>query len=608
MALCKIIYRPELFKLSSKWQEITPSKKGNIVTSEGKEIPKNFAGARYKVLCEAENTLVERIKRFVQGILRVIFTCGRAYAHSDKVKSLFTNRHRIYITPIVEQEAELEKVENPVGSEVIHPSKEKDKEKANRTVNDLGIQNLIQEKQTVLNQDIKTDQAEPVIHGADLYNVPEKHPILKQEPDVKPAAVASKVVTLEEAQEALEKGIEISTQTIERLKELMPKIAHRRKDDDLKFINMEQFFSTFTIPEEPDLIFKIAGHNQYFEDKLPRGGSNRTENRFSNTIKGKQVIMQYDLDLLRIPPTTIFKIESEGYEYAIIAEKRLAFKTGHYTQEDLYYKHADSLKNLIKQMVRFIKETGDDYIGYINYPILDPDGPEDETVRCGVINLEWVGNKPVDGFMGGKHDSPGLIGMMPTEELIDNVIDECKELGIELERESGYGWGIKDTADKEKRSQLYNIERYHKYNEFHEEKGIKTGNEPFMNLDDIDKLELDLEETWEYKRYINANGDFQLEPFTLRQAVSDVIHYINSALERKEEDSHLKIKRKIQLSLANEPFSIYQNLGLPPEKVTINYQEEQQLWLNRILKKLREKRYVFDYKKLGGMHGYLIEC
>lgn len=168
MGTCKIIQNPEAFKLPSKWQEILPSKKGNIVTSDGKEIPENFKGARYKVLCEAENTLVERIKRLVQGILRVIFTCGLAYARLDKVKSLFTNKHRIYITPIVPYEDEREKVENPADPEVIHPSEEKDREKANRIVNDLGIQNLIPEKQASIKQDLDGKQPiaeEPIIQA-----------------------------------------------------------------------------------------------------------------------------------------------------------------------------------------------------------------------------------------------------------------------------------------------------------------------------------------------------------------------------------------------------------------------------------------------------------
>ena len=43
--------------------------------------------------------------------------------------------------------------------------------------------------------------------------------------------------------------MDIRPQTMERIKELMPKIANREKGDDLKWMSRGQFFSVFTIPE-----------------------------------------------------------------------------------------------------------------------------------------------------------------------------------------------------------------------------------------------------------------------------------------------------------------------------------------------------------------------
>ena len=86
-------------------------------------------------------------------------------------------------------------------------------------------------------------------------------------------------------------------------------------------------------PREADLVFKIANHNEFGFGKLPRGDSEKTEERFKNTVRGKQVVMQYDLNLLHIPAAKLLHIESDGYKYAIIAEKRLAFSADDYEQE-----------------------------------------------------------------------------------------------------------------------------------------------------------------------------------------------------------------------------------------------------------------------------------
>lgn len=557
MLSCKIIHNPQVFKLSSNWQEVNPSQKGNFVDAKGQVITPAYAGSRYKVLCEAQHTKIVRIRRLVQGILALILTLGTAYFCSNKVKSLFARKHKLYICPTAAVQDELkkdDKLQNSIPR-----------------INEIGGQNLVPERKEFPKQDrIGLVDAKPII--------------------VEPK------ISLEKAQQALEEGIDISPKTMERIKVLMPKIANRNSRDfnhediDLKIINIGQFFSVFSIPEEPDLVFKIARHNHFHgKDKPPTGGKEETVQRFKNTVIGKQAILQHDLDLLHIPPTKIFTVESDGYEYAIIAEKRLTFKEGHYAQQDQYYKNADALKPLAKQLARFIFETADDDVRFSNYPILDQDETaKGQPVQCGVIDLEWVGNSSLEGFTGGyNHNSIGLIGMMPNEELVDTVIEEGKKLGLKFE-------GFQDAA-KIKAKQLSNIETYHKYQKFYDEKGIKTGQEPFMSIADIDQLGLDLDEKWDHSD----------ETFSLRQAVIDVINAINKKIINQKESSHVKAMRDVEIPHKRE-FLIYQNLGLPPEKTDLSWEEEKQLWLNRILDTLLKKGHIFSYEKTG--HGYFIKC
>ncbi len=94
---CTIIQNPQSFKLSSKWEEVTSLQKGSIVDSNGKPINAVYAGSRYTVICEAQHTKLVHLTRLVKGVIAIIFTLGIAYFYSEKVKSLLTKKHKIYI-------------------------------------------------------------------------------------------------------------------------------------------------------------------------------------------------------------------------------------------------------------------------------------------------------------------------------------------------------------------------------------------------------------------------------------------------------------------------------------------------------------------------------
>lgn len=443
---------------------------------------------------------------------------------------------------------------------------------------------------------------------------PSPPPQITQTPEISPfnpiAVVEQKVepknVTLEEAQQALEEGIEVPAEIKERIRILMPKIANRTEDDDLKFLKRGQFFTVFTIPEAPDLIFKI-GNNTQITGRLPQGGQDETKKRFHNTVRGKQVTMQYDLDRLIIPPTTLLKTESHDIEYFIIAEKRLPITAGPFEQEDLYYKNADALKPVVKQLTRFIFETGDDDARFGNYPILNQDDPTKEIV-VGVIDLEWVGNDPIRGLIGGKHNSDGLIGMMVSEELIDTMIEECKQC-VDLEQ-ANVDSHTHIKIEFLKPSQLSRIATYHNYQAFLQAKNIQTGHEPMMSINDIEQLGLDLDEegTYEKPSVNDESGlDTQLVKCTLRDAVIAVINTINQQLAKPNKSGHVREIRDVGVAIDYSPFSHYADLGLPKEQVSITFAEEQKLWLNRIMNALEKKGYIFHYAN-NRARGYSIQC
>ncbi|QLH35483.1 MAG: hypothetical protein HWD61_04475 [Parachlamydiaceae bacterium] len=100
-----------------------------------------------------------------------------------------------------------------------------------------------------------------------------------------------------------------------------------------------------------------------------------------------------------------------------------------------------------------------------------------------------------------------------------------------------------------------------------------------MPLAEIDKLELDLEEQWESNLYYGTP-----KTYTLRDAVTDVLKYLNKNCKKASQQVHIKKARcGINLPTSERPFSIYQNLGLPPEQPINTFEDSQKLWLNRIL-------------------------
>lgn len=481
-------------------------------------------GRSFKVLCEAKLSDAAFRKRRTQALLRIIFSFGLVYlCCSKKIKAMLTQQKKLFISPVAPKPPTVVPTAAPLIPAVsVQPQIEK--------------------------------VAEPI-------------PVIKE-------------VTLEEAEKALNNGLEVPEKIKERLKVI------NWNDQDIQILSRGQFFITFSFTETPELVLKASN-----------GGD--IEKRYQNTVIGKQAQLKYDLNLLEFPDTVYLK------DSKVMVESRLPFKDGQHAQEDLYYQNQARLKPIALQLARLIRETGDDDPRVTNYPLFERDGE----LRCGVIDLEWGGYSADNGFMGGQHNSPGLIGMMPNGDLIDAVIEEGKKLGLTLEQKGAHGRTIK--ASEKKGTQEWNIARYYQYQEFHKNRKIQTGLEPIMELSELAALGLDLNESWkkEVDEWDEKTQKWarELKTFTLKEAVEDVVNFINRRIEAAKAD-HLKDKRRVRLPMNSEPFDIYGNLGLDPKKVSFTWEEEQQLWMNRILNALRDKGYIFEYKNLGGMHGFSIKC
>lgn len=100
MFSCKVVHQSQV-NLPSKWKETSSSpRKGTVVNATGRPVNHTYHGARYQVVCAAQHTNYERIKRCVLGVLAMICTFGSAWFLFPRVKFLFSKKCRLYIRPI----------------------------------------------------------------------------------------------------------------------------------------------------------------------------------------------------------------------------------------------------------------------------------------------------------------------------------------------------------------------------------------------------------------------------------------------------------------------------------------------------------------------------
>src|SRR4051794_16739339 len=98
MPSTKIIQDPEAFHLPSKWEALPQNPR--VVDQNGNSIGTSYVGHRFNVLCDAKLSRTVYKLRWIQAILMIIFTLGIVYrCCSERIKSLLTQKHRLYITP-----------------------------------------------------------------------------------------------------------------------------------------------------------------------------------------------------------------------------------------------------------------------------------------------------------------------------------------------------------------------------------------------------------------------------------------------------------------------------------------------------------------------------
>jgi Family of unknown function (DUF648) len=403
----------------------------------------------------------------------------------------------------------------------------------------------------------------------------------------------------------LEKGINISEDTISRIQGLMPKILSGKDDDEIEWLSTGNNL-VFKLQANPQLVFKIARPNHFYgNDKLPTGGSEKTNERFENTIKAKEVCVANQLGLLIIPHAKKFNVNAQGNTYTFIAEESLNVNANESSQEHLYHTYSTKLNETARQLAIFIARTGFNDVAWRNIPVLNEPQEYSGPRRVGLIDVEHM-KSVVNGFTGDANGSRGLIRCATSEEQIDVIIKEARNQGVAITSKK---------AQELKQQRLDELKADNQLQQMYKQNGIVTGKEPIQV--DVDSLNLDLTEQGQIEVYArdengkviieNEDVKWETQTITLRKATEDVIAEINKLIQKSSDAASVKGKRYVVLNTNKDPLRQYNNLGIPSGKFFINEEEEKQLWLRRIIQALVEKGHLFKLDTVNG-HGYFIQA
>lgn len=391
----------------------------------------------------------------------------------------------------------------------------------------------------------------------------------------------------------LEKGIDISEETISKIQGLIPKILSRQEDDEIEWLSTGNNL-VFKLQANPQLVFKIAPPNCFpGNDKLPTGGSEKTIERFKNMVKAKEVCVANQLGLLIIPNAKKFNVNTQGNTYIFIAEENLKVHANESYQEHLYHTHSTELNKTARQLAIFVAKTGFNDVTWRNIPILNEAPKYSGPRRVGLIDVEHM-KSVVNGFKGDLNGSRGLIRCATSEEQIDAIIEEARKQGVALTSKE---------AQDMKQQRLDELEADKQLQRIYKQNGIVTGKEPIQV--DLDSLNLDLTEEGQIRVPVadeTAKHGFKWEKqtITLRKVTEDVVAEINKLIQESSNTASVKGKRYIVLNTNAYPFMQYNSLGIPSEKFLINEEDKKNLWLRRIIQSLVEKGHVFKLDKVNG--------
>jgi hypothetical protein len=391
----------------------------------------------------------------------------------------------------------------------------------------------------------------------------------------------------------LEKGIDISEETISKIEKLIPSILSRKRDEGIEWLSIGNNL-VFKLKSNPELVFKITSPKY-------TNGNEYINERFENMIKAKEVCLIHQLGLLKLPHAKKVTVTVNNNAYDFIAEESLNITNSYSLQENFYHTYSKELNETIHQLSIFVAITGFNDVKWGNIPVLNETPEHKGPRRVGLIDVEHMKNA-VTGFKGdGYNESRGLIRCATSEEQIDIIIAEARKQGVPLTSKE---------AQDVKQQRLDELKADKELQALYEKNGIVTGKEPIQV--DLDSLNLDLTEeskisVWKLIEGTEDEFKHTKETITLKKAAEDIIEEINKLIQKSPDIASPKRKRCFILDTNSDPFKAYNNTSLSSGKSSIPKEEAKQPWLPRIIQALIKKGYLFKLDQVDHQ-GYHVQA
>lgn len=369
----------------------------------------------------------------------------------------------------------------------------------------------------------------------------------------------------------------ISKDTVRRVKKAAKKVLSNTIDPNIHLYMA--YHHVFHLDSDPQYIFKIA-----------KIGRTITRIRYENMLRGREICEKHQLNLLVIPRAKILTCCLEGGQITeVLAEERLDIAPSSSMQEQFFEECGDTLDEAVNQFAKFIFYSGYNDIDWRNNPVLNHSLNALKQRKLALVDFDGCEHDLLTAIFGDAH-SRGLVRCV-NERQGQMVLQTITTLDPEfLSNPKNFQRAQRVLEQRHKE-----LEENRRLYAYYQRKGIIGKETKPIQIDDLDSLGLNLQETAMMEDDIGN----PLTEVTMEQVIQDVIVHIDGVIQRHSAQDSLKTIRFVKISEFPLPFRdlvgkyvwcAHAALAQEPLRCVKKY------WLHSIFQALVDKGHIFGFK------------
>ncbi|MCH9612110.1 MAG: hypothetical protein S4CHLAM102_05930 [Chlamydiia bacterium] len=387
-----------------------------------------------------------------------------------------------------------------------------------------------------------------------------------------PLGLANAVPSLLTPAEALSEGLNVPVETCQWIRNNQLALKRKEEIDGVRYFNSQQSHTVFTLDSCPGVIFKLQ---------------NNAKERFENSVKAKEICLEYRLDQLVVPKTRLIDGADDP---PFIAEELLDFNPTDSGQEQAHRDYAPQLSEPVRQMCILVAKMGLSDIEFRNIPILrqtqDP------------LGIRQFALADIEETRGSATGLFGNSGLAPRSGLVRLV----ERAHIPFVEKVARQQGVKkhEYAESYMDEGIRRQERLDRLAQFHHD-------HPLERFDiQLDQLGIDPEFTQSVSMLLPSPEDpdrwtYQPMDQQIGKLASDMENDFNQQLENKSPDESEAGRRNLFINANHGYFDAFFR------SCQIQGDDGQMIgWADHILNRMMEQEMIFSWRSNG--HGYFIQA